>query len=96
MGESESARLGLKALTPEPRPRSSSWGVSRAPRSAGVWLAIVSYNLRTNAGMRRSNRGLGTRRRQYRQPRGVEARSEVVAEAQAGVEVGVGVEAVVI
>jgi len=27
---------------------------------------------------------------------GVEARSEVVAEAQAGVEVGVGVEAVVI
>ena len=29
-------------------------------------------------------------------PEGVEARSEVVAEAQAGVEVGVGVEAVVI
>jgi hypothetical protein len=47
---------------------------------------MLVYPLRTNAGMRRSNGGLKTRRRQYRQPREVEARSEGVAEVEAGVE----------
>jgi hypothetical protein len=36
--------------------------------------------------MQRSNRKLKTRRRQYRQFKGVEARSEVVARIEAGIE----------